>query len=257
MGEKNFPFAAPMELELSAAAWIFLAAAVFFAAIVRGFAGFGFSALTVASLVFVLPPAVVVPLVLMLEVAASIQMLPGAWRHADFQWLLPTAAGVAVGTPVGALALSLWEPESVRLALYALLAGLAAANILLERGVFRAPAVSPFAAGVAAGIANGIAAVAGIVAGLFLLASRRPAATVRASLVALFFVGDIYALLWGGGLGLLRPSHAILFAAAIVPLVAGVAVGSALFSSEKNYRPLASALILTAAAVGLLKIALG
>ena len=70
MGEKNFPFAAPMELELSAAAWIFLAAAVFFAAIVRGFAGFGFSALTVASLVFVLPPAVVVPLVLMLEVAA-------------------------------------------------------------------------------------------------------------------------------------------------------------------------------------------
>ena len=246
-----------MELELSAAAWIFLAVAVFFAAIVRGFAGFGFSALTVASLVFVLPPAVVVPLVLMLEVAASIQMLPGAWRHADFQWLLPTAAGVAVGTPVGALALSLWEPESVRLALYALLAGLAAANILLERGVFRAPAVSPFAAGVAAGIANGIAAVAGIVAGLFLLASRRPAATVRASLVALFFVGDIYALLWGGGLGLLRPSHAILFAAAIVPLVAGVAVGSALFSSEKNYRPLASALILTAAAAGLLKIAFG
>ena len=87
-----------MELELSAAAWIFLAAAVFFAAIVRGFVGFGFSALTVASLVFVLPPAVVVPLVLMLEVAASIQMLPGAWRHADFQWLLPTAAGVAVGS---------------------------------------------------------------------------------------------------------------------------------------------------------------
>ena len=70
MGEKNFPFVAPMELELSAAAWIFLVAAVFFAAIVRGFAGFGFSSLTVASLFFVLPPAVVVPLVLMLEVAA-------------------------------------------------------------------------------------------------------------------------------------------------------------------------------------------
>ncbi len=48
---------------------------VFAAGIVRGFAGFGFSALSVAGMSLLLPPAQVVPAVFVLEVVASLSLL--------------------------------------------------------------------------------------------------------------------------------------------------------------------------------------
>lgn len=62
-------------------------AVVFAAGIVRGFAGFGFSALCVAGLSLFLPPAQVVPPVFMLEVLASVTLLRGALRDVDWRWL--------------------------------------------------------------------------------------------------------------------------------------------------------------------------
>ena len=53
------------------------AAVVFAAAIIRGYSGFGFSMICAVSLSQVLPPVEVVPLILLLEVAASSWLLPG------------------------------------------------------------------------------------------------------------------------------------------------------------------------------------
>ena len=56
---------------LSLGAIVYCAAAVFIAALVRGYSGFGLSALIVTSLALVIPPAEVVPLAMLLEVLAS------------------------------------------------------------------------------------------------------------------------------------------------------------------------------------------
>ncbi len=53
---------------------------VFAAGIVRGFAGFGFSAITVAGMSLVVSPALVVPAIFMLEILASPR--PAARRRA-------------------------------------------------------------------------------------------------------------------------------------------------------------------------------
>src|SRR5690606_15571735 len=65
-------------------------AVVFAAGILRGYTGFGFAPAAVPTLALIVPPVMVVPLVLCLEIVASAQMLPGLWREVHFRsvgWL--------------------------------------------------------------------------------------------------------------------------------------------------------------------------
>jgi len=85
---------------------IFAVLAIGLAAIIRGFSGFGFSALTVTSLSLILPPAEVVPTAFLLEIAASIHMLPLVWRQVDWKILRWLVLGAVLGTPFGITFLS-------------------------------------------------------------------------------------------------------------------------------------------------------
>ncbi|MBM3573374.1 MAG: hypothetical protein FJX52_13615, partial [Alphaproteobacteria bacterium] len=104
LGEKRtgpvWPFAEVPPLGLA-----FVVLALFGAAVVRGYSGFGFSMLAISSMTLVLPPAQVVPIVLLLEISASIHMLPGVCRQIDWRSLVPLMVGNALGTPVGIVAL--------------------------------------------------------------------------------------------------------------------------------------------------------
>ena len=62
---------------------------VFLAAIVRGYSGFGFSLLAVTALSLLYAPAIVIPSVFLLEIAASIHLLPGLWRDIHWRSLCP------------------------------------------------------------------------------------------------------------------------------------------------------------------------
>ena len=57
---------------------------IFLAAIVRGYSGFGFSLLAITALSLIFAPAQVIPAIFMLEIAASLHMLPSIWR--DVHW---------------------------------------------------------------------------------------------------------------------------------------------------------------------------
>ena len=226
-------------------------AIVLFAAVARGFFGFGFSALCVATLSFLAPPSVVVPLVFMMEIVASVWMLPGVWREVDWRWILPVVAGMFVGTPAGVWLLSSVPPDAARLGV-CLLAAMLAATVAMVGAKKIPPLSAPaWAVGVATGIVNGAAAMGGLVAALFLLSSRGAAQT-RASLAVMFLAGDLYALSWGGGMGLVSEAHFRMLALSALPLAAGIVAGTFLFRrfGERNYRPLALGLILAIAAFG-------
>ena len=64
---------------------------VFAAGIVRGFSGFGFALAAAPLLAFVLPPHVIVPVVLLLDVGAGLASAISARRHVALQ------AGVVAG----------------------------------------------------------------------------------------------------------------------------------------------------------------
>jgi uncharacterized membrane protein YfcA len=87
---------------------------VFVAGIIRGYSGFGFAMVAVTSISLVLPPAHVVPIVLILEVLASIRLVPQVWKDIDwYGWAwkrmpgrsLILTTGVACGILNGAAAI--------------------------------------------------------------------------------------------------------------------------------------------------------
>ena len=229
---------------------------IFLAGIVRGFAGFGFSALCVASLTFFISPALAVPLIFLMEIAASVWMLPSLWRQIDFSWLRAFMLGLVITTPIGVALLAHLSVAHAQITVYGLLILASLLVFAQGRNWLPAFAVPYWLAGGFSGLANGLATVGGLVAALFLLSSKRDAACIRASLVALFFIGDIYALLWGGGLGLLQAAHFRWLMIFILPLVAGLVLGSFIFRhwGAGNYRPLVVLLIFAVALFGLARL---
>jgi uncharacterized membrane protein YfcA len=162
-------------------------AIVFCAGIVRGFAGFGFSALSVAGLALLVSPAKVVPAIFMLEVLASISLLRSAARDIDWHWLGGLIAGNALCIPLG-IALLAWLPETP---LRLLAAG------LLRSGFSLALAPSAgvrLAVGMASGFVNGVAAIGGIAVAVMLSTAQIAPAVMRATMIALFLFTDLYAL---------------------------------------------------------------
>lgn len=169
-------------------------AIVFAAGMVRGFAGFGFSALSVAGLALLVSPAKVVPAIFVLEVLASLSLLRSAARDIDWHWLSWLIAGNLLCLPLGIVLLA-WLPETpLRLLIGALL--------LLAAGLLRAGAslaLAPSAGvrlgvGMASGFVNGVAAIGGIAVAVMLSTAQIAPTVMRATLIALFLFTDLYAL---------------------------------------------------------------
>lgn len=200
-------------------------AVVLLAGIVRGFAGFGFSALTVAGMSLFFSPAQVVPAVFVLEVLASLTLIPSVRRAIDWAWLRPLLVGNALAIPLGVWMLSV-VPEAPLRAIVSLV--ILAAALLLLSG-WRAPfADTPpvrLATGLAAGLLNGLAAIGGMAVAVMLFATTITGAAARATLIALFFATDLYSLAWAGGNGLVAPSLLLWVGWLLTPMLVGIWIG--------------------------------
>jgi uncharacterized membrane protein YfcA len=174
----------------------FAVAIVLAAGVVRGFAGFGFSAISVAGLSLVVSPAEVVPAIFVLEVLASLQLVSRSWRDTDLSWLGWLLLGNALAIPLG-IALLAWLPETpLRLVIGALLL---TASALLRGGVSIGLAPTRgmrLAVGLISGFVNGLAAIGGIAVAVLLSAGALAPAAMRATMIALFLFTDLYALAW-------------------------------------------------------------
>src|SRR5688572_24309539 len=125
---------------------------VFLAGIVRGYSGFGFSLLVITSLSLLMAPATFIPAIFMLEIAASLHLLPGIWKDIHWRSLAPLIIGCAIGTPLGVWLLANMPapPMQVALALFVL-----AAVWFLWRG-FALKTMPGTAASGAVGTASGL-----------------------------------------------------------------------------------------------------
>jgi uncharacterized membrane protein YfcA len=179
--------------------WLALGIAIVFAAgVVRGLSGFGFSAVCVAGLSLFVPPAQVVPPVFILEVFASLSMLRGALRHVDWRWLSWLVLGNFICIPIGVALLAVVPETPLRLLIGSLLLVAAA---LLRSGFRFALQPTPrgrLATGLVSGFIGGVAAIGGIVVALLLSTAQMPAAAMRATMVILLLLVDLYALAWAG-----------------------------------------------------------
>ncbi|MGB1239649.1 MAG: sulfite exporter TauE/SafE family protein [Pseudomonadales bacterium] len=238
--------------------WVLLGVIVAFAGVVRGCIGFGFSALVVASGALFMPPAVVVPLVAILEIVASVHMAFSTWRDAAIKPLLLLLAGAAVATPIGVLALVYLPADDIRLLLSALIFAL---SLLLLSGWQYKGRVAPASytvMGLFSGLCNGAAAVGGLPVATFLASVRLSMRELRATLVLFFFAADIIFILSASGHAIYTQSLVVLSAAMVVPMALGIHFGSALFHklNEKTLRRSVIGLLLMLSVIGLVRGAL-
>ena len=246
-------------LGLTPLALAYALTAVALAAVIRGYTGFGFSALVVTSLSLIVSPAEVVPIVYLLEVAASVHMLPLVWRKVDWSTLGWVTLGAAIATPVGIAILSSTPVTPLRLMVGVLVLG---ATLAVASGWKMRGQIGPAAkvgTGLISGTANGIAAVGGLPVVIFLLSSGASTAATRATLVAFFVIIDLYGAGLAASQGLFPTEVLLRTALFALPLVLGVAIGHRLFtrSPPRSFRRMVLVLLVILSCAVLLRAVLG
>jgi hypothetical protein len=207
----------------------YAAACIFFAAIVRGYSGFGFSMLAITSISLLLPPVQIVPSIFLMELVASLHLLPDSWRDIHWRALSWLFVGCCFGTPLGvyALAHAPAAPMTLALAVFVLVSA-----ILLGKGyeLKRMPGRAfTFGAGAASGLFNGGFGMGGPPVILFFFSSPAGVAAGRASLIAFFLLTDIVALGWQGWSGLITLTTVWRAALFLPSLIVGVWLGNRSF----------------------------
>jgi len=222
-------------------------------AIIRGYAGFGFSAIVVAGASFFLPTREVVPVVLFLEVVASLQMAAHVRQYVSWKIVFSILAGSILLIPIGQYIL-LWVAVEPMRVIEAILVLVSVTLIAIGRPFpIKNEPRGWFLIGTLSGFMNGLLAMGGMWIMIFLLGSGIKIATLRASLVALFFITDCYAVLSGTAQGLISSTILVRVLWALPALFLGVWIGSRKFqnSNADTYKKVVL-LVLAALAVMLL-----
>jgi uncharacterized membrane protein YfcA len=225
--------------------------AVFAAAFLRGFTGFGFALAAVPALSLMMNPVVVVPCTLLLAVAAGVQVLPKLrhlphWRSV---WIL--VAGSLVGSPIGIWLLASLSANAMRAGIGIVLMAAVAVLWRQPRISNSPPTALGLVTGVASGVLNGSTALGGPPVILFFLSSTDSVIVARASLIMYFFFATCGTLAYDAARGLID-RHVLLLAALFFPaLYLGNWLGDRCFdgSSTGTYRRAALGILFLLAVV--------
>jgi uncharacterized membrane protein YfcA len=224
--------------QLSLVEIYFIIFTVFVASIIRGFNGFGFSAICISGFSFILPAIEIVPIIIALEVLISIFMVPYIWNKIDWKFVFKLQTGIIIGSPIGLYLLKYFAPESTHLAVCLIIIFF---SILLMKG-FSSQKINnnygKFFTGMVSGTLNGLTTLGGMPVALFLLITSIQPAVIRGSLAALFFITDIYVFILSFFAGIVDMITIYRIIPLIVILPVGVFIGNKLFikSKEKTYR---------------------
>jgi uncharacterized protein len=207
--------------------------------LVRGFTGgAGANIVLAPSLSLVLGARQAVPLVLLLGVVTSVQLLPDAVKRAHWPEVLPVGIAAWAGIPLGILALTAIDQELMRrgMAVMALLF-----TALLAAGWrYRGARGLPMSVGVGAGVGflNSSISIAGPPLFLYLLSGTDSGAVSRANFIVISALMQTVALIAFAVAGMISREMLYAFLLMLLPFAAAIHVGARLFrvASERAFR---------------------
>jgi len=229
---------------------------VFIASIIRGFNGFGFSAICISGFSFILPAIEIVPIILALEVVISIFMVPYIWNKIDWKFVFKILLGIIIGSPIGLYLLKYLNPQTTHLSVCLLVIFF---SILLMKGFSNQKInnnYGKFLTGIISGTLNGFTTLGGMPVALFLLIINIQPALIRGSLAALFFLTDIYAFVLSFFSGIVDMTTIYRVITLIIILPLGVFIGDKFFvkSKEETYRKVVFYFLIIISITGIIKI---
>lgn len=220
---------------------------VFAAAILRGFTGFGFGLAAVPLLSLALPPAQVVPFVVVLQVVVGLGGLRGAWRSCDWRSVGYLTPGLVLGIPMGIAILRLFPPNPVRLAIGLVIA---ASVVLLWFGVRLPPRPSRLttaSVGLVSGVISGLASMGGPPIVVYLIALGHGASVVRATSMIFFMLSGMVSMVPLSITGLITRDVLVWTAVSVPILFVGSSLGTCGFHRAKPHHHRNLALIVLSA----------
>lgn len=243
-----------MPFDLSPGVLAALAAAVVAAAYVRGYSGFGFSAIFIAFSALLTNPLPLIPVVFGCEMLMTLLQARGIRGHIDWRRVFALLAGAAIVLPFSVWAILSMGDTQVRLIVSGIV--LVMSLILLSGWTIKSQIGTPGNLGVGAvsGICNS-AGIGGLPVAAFMAAQVMPAATFRATMIVYLTGLDLITmpLLWMGGLITWETAIGLAFAFPLLGL--GLWLGTRRFNtaSPTGFRRFAILLLLTLAVLGLLR----
>jgi uncharacterized membrane protein YfcA len=225
----------------------------FAAGLMRGYTGFGTPIFLSPIYAVLFGPQATVPLLIIMEIGAMVQMVPAAWPKADWRELAGLAAGCTIMLPVGAIMLHVLDPFWVKKFIGAMTIFFVA--MLWFGWRYRGPRTAPyrFCFGAVSGFTNGLTGIGAPPAILYHVSGNKPIDVMRANLILYFGSITIVAVPSFIILGLITWETVWRCVILSVPHLAGIITGGRLFhgTSEKFYIRAALITLLVAGTVGL------
>ena len=187
--------------------------------------------LAITALSLILPLAAIVPTLFMLEIVASIRLLPTVWNDIHWRSIWPLLAGCLVGTPLGVWLLANIPAAPMQMALGGMILLLA---FLLWKGFALKTmpgTAASFSTGAVSGLLNGAFSVAGPPVILFYFSSPAGVVAGRASLIAYFLGTDFIGFPMLARAGLVTWDTALLALFFMPSLIGGIWLGARSFKS--------------------------
>lgn len=242
----------PFDLTPLAALW--MAIAVFGAAFVRGYSGFGSAALIIAASSLVTHPLNFVAVVTFADFLMTFQQWAGARRDVDWARVGWLVAGAVAGVPAGLWLLTGIDIDAARVVISVYVLAMCALLLTGWRYPGRAGAAAHLGTGLVSGMANA-AGAGGLPVAVFFAAQPMAAAAFRATLIAYFFALDLYTapVLWAHGL--ITRDSIVAVALSLPLMVAGIWLGGRHFLSTdpQEFRRFAIWLLAALALLGLVR----
>jgi uncharacterized membrane protein YfcA len=235
--------------------WRLLAAvlATAVAGVMRGYSGFGTAVILAPVYSLLWGPRAGVPVMLLMELVVSVQLLPSAMKEADRRVVLPLGGAAALATPLGAWILFTVDGEVLR----RFIGGFVLVFGLLLMSGWRYHGSRPLglniAIGTIAGLLKGSTGMSGPPVILYLLAGLEEAKRHRANLIMFFATIAIVSVVVPV-LGGLVDLTVLLRLAVVLPVMAlTVPLGARLFHvvPVRLYRPFAMGVLLAAGGLAL------
>jgi uncharacterized protein len=229
-------------------------AATLVAGISRGMLGFGATLIIVPCLIPLYGPIDTVVIASIIEIPAVLYLLPTAVRQADWRHIAPVGFASLLTIPVGAFALVSLDPTLSRhiIAVAVIVFALALSSGWRYHG--EPPLALRIGIGAASGIMGGMANIGGPLVVMFLVASNKAAAGVRAGIMAFFSISALYRLPVYASFGMYATTSVTLGLSLVPSYLFGIWAGSKLFGklSEKLFMRLAIGIVLVTGTIALL-----
>jgi uncharacterized membrane protein YfcA len=231
------------------------AAVVGVAGLIRGFAGFGSGMMMAPVLAILFGPVETVAIVTLLEIAASVQLVPKALGDVEWRFVGPLGAVAILFMPLGAYALGTIDPAVMT----RVMAGIVLVFVLVLATGWRYQGPKRILPTLGVGAVSGALLAATTVGNppvlLYMLGSQDSAATNRANIIAYFAVTSVALLAVLAAMDLLSWPPVVRALMLTPGYLLAAWVGSRLFrrAGEALYRRSALALLFAVAIYGLLR----